>query len=44
MIVAPDAATLAYAGPGPALLTAVIDRTPDPVLIQTQLADYRPIR
>lgn len=44
IIVAPDAATLAYAGPGPALLTAVIDRAPDPALIQTQLSDYRPIR
>ena len=40
-IVAPDAAILAYAGPGPALLTAEIARQPDPALIQHQVADYR---
>ena len=40
-IVAPDAAILAYAGPGPALLTADIARQPDPALIQHQVADYR---
>ena len=43
VIVAPDAAILASAGPSPALLVAEIDRQPDPALIQTQLADYRPI-
>lgn len=40
-IVAPDAAVLAYAGPGPALITADIARAPDPALLQTQIADYR---
>ncbi|OYU17250.1 MAG: nitrilase [Rhodobacteraceae bacterium PARR1] len=40
-IVAPDATVLAYAGPGPALITADIDRAPNPALIQNQLADYR---
>lgn len=40
-IVAPDATVLAFAGPGPALITADIDRAPDPALMQTQLADYR---
>ncbi len=40
-IVAPDAAVLAYAGPGPALITADIARRPDPALIQNQIADYR---
>lgn len=43
VIAAPDAAILAAAGPGPALLIADIDRQPDPALVQTQLADYRPI-
>lgn len=43
VIAAPDAALLAAAGPGPALLVADLDRQPDPRLIQTQLADYRPI-
>lgn len=40
-IVAPDAAVLAYAGPGPALLTADLSRPPNRALLQTQLADYR---
>ena len=40
-VVAPDASVLAYAGPGPALITADIDRAPDPALIQNQVADYR---
>lgn len=40
-IVAPDASVLAYAGPGPALITADIARTPDPALMQNQLSDYR---
>lgn len=44
VIAAPDAAMLAYAGPAPALLIADIGRAPDPALIQTQAADYRPIR
>lgn len=43
VIVAPDAAVLATAGPSPALLVADIDRQPDPALIQTQLADHRPL-
>lgn len=43
VIAAPDAAILAAAGPGPALLITDIDRTPDPALIQTQLTDYRPV-
>lgn len=43
VIVAPDAAILAAAGPGPALLVAEIDRQPDPALMQTQLTDYRPL-
>ncbi|PLL11491.1 nitrilase [Tabrizicola sp. TH137] len=43
VIAAPDAAILAAAGPGPALLIADIDRQPDPALMQTQLTDYRPI-
>lgn len=43
VIAAPDAAILAAAGPGPALLIADIDRQPDPALMQTQLIDYRPI-
>ncbi len=43
VIVAPDAAVLAAAGPGPTLLIADIDRLPDPALMQTQLHDYRPI-
>jgi hypothetical protein len=34
---------LAAAGPGPTLLITDIDRQPDPALIQTQLADFRPI-
>lgn len=40
-IAAPDAAILAYAGPGPALITADIARDPDRALLQTQIADYR---
>jgi 5-aminopentanamidase len=40
-IVAPDATVLAYAGPGPALITADIARAPDLALLQTQIADYR---
>lgn len=43
VIVAPDAAILASAGPGPALLIADIDYQPDPALMQTQLHDYRPL-
>lgn len=43
VIAAPDAAILAAAGPGPALLIADIDRQPDPALMQTQLHDYRKI-
>lgn len=43
VIAAPDAAILAAAGPGPALLIADIDRQPDPALLQTQLTDFRPI-
>ncbi len=43
-IVAPDAEVLAYAGPTPALLVADISRAPDRALLQTQLADYRPLR
>lgn len=43
-IVAPDAAILGFAGPAPALLTADLSRRPDPVLLQTQISDYRPIR
>lgn len=43
VIAAPDAAILAAAGPGPALLIADIDRQPEPALMQTQLIDYRPI-
>lgn len=43
VIVAPDAAILASAGPGPALLIADIDHQPDAALMQTQLHDYRPL-
>jgi nitrilase len=43
VIAAPDAAILAAAGPGPALLIADIDRQPDPALLQTQLTDFRPV-
>lgn len=43
VIAAPDAAILAAAGPGPALLIADIERQPDPALLQTQLHDYRKI-
>lgn len=43
VIAAPDATILAAAGPGPTLLITDIDRRPDPALIQTQLADFRPI-
>lgn len=43
VIAAPDAAILASAGPGAALLIADIDRQPDPALMQTQLTDYRPL-
>ena len=43
VIAAPDAAILASAGPGPALLIADIDRQPDPALLQTQLTDFRPV-
>lgn len=43
VIAASDAAILAAAGPGPALLITDIDRQPDPALIQTQLTDFRPV-
>lgn len=43
-IVAPDAAVLAYAGPAAALLTADLSRPPNRALLQTQIADYRPVR
>lgn len=43
-IAAPDGAILAFAGPAQALLTADLSRQPDPALMQTQLADYRPVR
>ena len=43
VIAAPDAAVLAAAGPGPALLVTDIARAPDPALLQTQLQDHRPI-
>lgn len=43
VIAAPDAAILAAAGPGPALLVTDITRAPDPALLQTQLQDHRPI-
>lgn len=43
LVAAPDAAVLASAGPGPALLVADIDRQPDPALLQTQLTDFRPV-
>lgn len=43
-IVAPDAAVMGFAGPAPALLTADLSRQPDPVLLQAQIADYRPVR
>jgi predicted amidohydrolase len=43
VIAAPDAAILAAAGPGPALLITDIDRAPDTALIQTQIVDFRPV-
>lgn len=42
-LVGPDAAVLAYAGPAPALLVADIGHIPDRALLQTQIADYRPV-
>jgi predicted amidohydrolase len=42
VIVAADAAVLAQAGPGSALLVADVV-SPDPRLLQSQLADYRPV-
>lgn len=43
VIAAPDATILAMAGPTETLLITDIARQPDPALIQTQLADYRPV-
>jgi len=43
VIAAPDAAILAMAGPSETLLVTDIARQPDPALMQTQLADYRPV-
>jgi predicted amidohydrolase len=42
VIVGADAAVLAQAGPGSALLAADVV-SPDPRLLQSQLADYRPV-
>jgi predicted amidohydrolase len=42
VIVGADGAVLAQAGPGPALLVADVI-PPDPRLLQTQVADYRPV-
>lgn len=42
-VAAPDAAILGYAGPAPALLVVDLSRQPDPALLQTQSADYRPV-
>jgi 5-aminopentanamidase len=44
VIVAPDGAILAQAGPGPALLVADTDRPLDPLMRQTQIEDFRPVR
>ena len=43
LVVAPDGAILAQAGPGQAMLVADLSRQPDPRMLQTQLADYRPL-
>lgn len=43
LIAAPDGAILAQAGPGVAMLVADIARTPDPAMLQSQIADYRPM-
>lgn len=44
VIVAPDGAVLAQAGPGAALLVADTDRPLDPLMRQTQIEDFRPVR
>lgn len=43
IIAAPDATILAMAGPTETLLITDIARQPDPALLQTQLADFRPV-
>lgn len=43
VIVGRDGAVLASAGPSPALLVADMAQPPDPRMLMTQLADYRPL-
>lgn len=43
LIVAPDGAILAQAGPDAAMIVADIARLPDPAMLQTQIADFRPV-